>query len=203
MAAVRQLGTELACDTAELSRIADDLRSLTPSPVIEEADTSALCPPELAVVKRADGTLDVVTTSGVLPEIELSDLPRPAGESSELRALAERARLVTQALAARAATLLRIGRHIVATQPEFFLKNSTSLQPQSRAAAAATLGIHVSTLSRALTGKALTFEGKSLALSLFFSHALPTASGTVSAYDVMARIPQADCSRRPHPSCCR
>lgn len=185
---LRQLGIELCCDAAELSRIADDLRSLTPTPVIEDIDISALCPPELAVVKCADGALDVVTTSGVLPEIELSDLPRPAGESPELRALAERARLVTQALAARAATLLRVGRHIVATQPEFFLNNSSSLQPQSRAAAATTLGIHVSTLSRALAGKALTFEGKSLALSLFFSHALPTKSGTVSPYDVMARI---------------
>lgn len=185
---VRHLSIELGCDAAELSRIADDLRSLTPTPVIEEANTSALRPPELSVVKRADGTLDVVTTSGVLPEVELSDLPRPAGESSELRALAERARLITHALAARAATLLRIGCYIVASQPEFFLKNPASLQPQSRAATAAALGIHVSTLSRALAGKALTFEGKSLALSLFFSRALPTASGTVSAYDVMARI---------------
>ena len=130
---LRQLGIELGCDAAELSRIADDLRSLTPTPVTEDTDALALCPPELAVVKRVDGTLDVVTTSGILPEIELSDLPRPAAESSELRTLAERARLVTQALAARAATLLRIGRHIVANQPDFFLKNSASLQPQSRA----------------------------------------------------------------------
>ncbi len=185
---LHRLEAYLGCSAADLTRIANDLRSLTPTPVVEEPDNAAMCLPELAVVRDQDGMLDVVPTSGALPQITLSDLPRPSVESPELRALAERATLLTHALAARATTLLRIGRNIVAAQPDFFLENAASLRPQSRAEAAKALGIHVSTLARALMGKALTFEGKSYDLSQFYSRALPTSSGTVSAYDVMARI---------------
>ena len=185
---LRQLEADLGCSAIELTRIASDLHSLTPTPVTEEPDLAALRPPEIAVVRSLDGKLDVTSNSGAMPQISLSDLPRASAESPELRALAERATLLTHALAARVATLLRIGRHIVAAQPNFFLKNAASLNPQTRAEAAEALGIHVSTLARALMGKALTFEGKSYALSQFFSRAVPTANGTISAYDVMGRI---------------
>lgn len=184
----RQLEADLGCSATELKRIASDLHSLTPTPVTEEPDMATLQPPEIAVVRSLDGTLDVLEASGAIPRITLSGLPHASTESPQLRALAERATLMTRALAARATTLLRIGRHIVATQPDFFLKNAASLHPQTRAETAEALSIHISTLARALMGKALTFEGKSYALSQFFSRAVPTANGTISAYDVMGRI---------------
>ena len=57
-----------------------------------------------------------------------------------------------------------------------------------RAEAAAELGLHPSTLGRAVAGKALLAGAAVVPLDRFFSRALPGADGPVSAFDVQRRI---------------
>ncbi len=183
-----RLQRALGCDAAELARIARDLRSLSPAPVIPPADPHLLRPPELLVLRGPGGGLEVVPNDGVQMQVRALDPGQAASESPELQALALRARDLARALTQRARTLLRIGRHIVATQPGFFLGNPPTILPESRKEAAVRLEIHPSTLSRALAGKSLAFEGKSIALSAFFQRTLPTHDGGISAFDLMARV---------------
>jgi RNA polymerase sigma-54 factor len=168
--------------------IAKDIRSLTPTPVISVVEMIIPRIPELLVEKKGDGTLGVALNPEALPQISLLDLGADSLDSPQMQICFDQARHLARSLAARSVTLLRIGRHIVDSQSAFFHKTPPTIAPESQAAAAAALNMHASTLGRALAGKSLAAGGKTYALAQFFSRAVPTADGAVSAFDIQARI---------------
>lgn len=172
----------------EAGRIANDIRSLSPRPMAPESDWIIPRVPELMVDLGRDGQIAVSLNREALPVVSLTDLGTHSRDSVEMQICFDRARYLTRGLAARAVTLLRIGRHIVDTQSAFFLNNHLTIRPESRAEAAAALDMHPSTFGRALAGKALVAGGKVYALAQFFSRAVVTANGSVSTFDVQARL---------------
>lgn len=171
---------------AEAARL---LRGFSPVPV--EAGAAPAVPrlPELVVEQRGREGLAVRLNDALFPDVAVSDDLRRAREgSAEIAALGRRAEAVAQAVQARGATLLRIGRHLVARQSAYFLEGQASLVPESRAEAAQALALHPSTLGRAIAGKALQAGAAIVPLDTFFTRALPGADGPVSAFDVQRRI---------------
>ena len=74
-------------------------------------------------------------------------------------------------------------------QYRFFSSGPDHLAPLSRRKLAAELGLHASTLGRAVAGKAIAAEGALYPLSLFFPSALPGADGrAVSSFTVKLAI---------------
>lgn len=102
--------------------------------------------------------------------------------------LLTRARTLLAALDQRGRTLRRIGAWLVQNQTAFFFSGVAGLGPASRGAVAQELGLHPSTISRAVQGKAIDVDGRLWPLSVFFSPALAGSDGPVSARAVQKRI---------------
>lgn len=182
------LARRLGVPKAMLERIATLLRSFGSAPVRETGGWVGLLVPELSVDLGPQGEVSVSLLPGALPSVSVMAVGRAALEAAQLRAFHDRARRMSAAVAARRATLLRIGRLIAEAQPAFFVGRHDTLRPVTRAEAAAALAMHPSTLGRAIAAKALLADGRVYPLAMFFSRAIGGPSGALSPFDVQQRI---------------
>lgn len=106
----------------------------------------------------------------------------PLGEASAMsgseqawvRTHVERARLFMAALDQRWRTLRRVGEYLIEHQSGFLDHGPRELRPLTRAAVAQSLGVHESTVSRAVSEKTVQLPGgRLLPLSVFFETGLP------------------------------
>lgn len=182
------LGKRLALSGAALKERAALLRSLRPRPVEPDSPASQTLRPDLVVERSNDGALAVRLPGAGQMRID-PDLARESGTSGFAAEALQEARALLRALRFRGLTLLRIGRFLLQHQHAFFDLGAAHLRPLSRAELASALGLHASTVGRAVTGKALQFDGRLWRLESFFSAALGLAGGgMVSAYSVQRRI---------------
>lgn len=184
-----RLTRALGIDRDEAERLARLLRGLSPS-ALPDTDPSPVPVqiPELIVERDPGGSLRVAVNPVAIPRLALAPLHPAARDNAPLSGLHQKAARIVSAVTARQGTLLRIGNAIVQRQARFFLRGQSSLVPDSRAAVAADLALHPSTLSRAVAGKALLFEGRVHPLSAFFWRGLPNREGHVSAFDIQMRM---------------
>lgn len=183
------LARHLRLPEARIAEAARLLRGFSPVPVDPAAAPALPRLPELLIDRDPQGRIAVRLNEALFPGVDVAtDLAGARSGSADLARLGTRAEAVARAVRARAATLLRIGAHLAERQSAYFLDRTAGLVPESRAAAAAALGLHPTTLGRAVAGKALMTGGAILPMEGFFSRALPGAAGPVSAFDVQRRI---------------
>jgi len=100
----------------------------------------------------------------------------------------QQARELIEGLSLRAQTLHRVASHLVNHQSAFLSEGPAALQPLTQVQLADQLGLHPSTVSRAIRDKyALTPRG-TIALRQMFSVALPASQTSVSAAAAQAMI---------------
>lgn len=153
--------------------------------LIARVNTRPVAPPvEDRVLYRAD--LILVRDAARGDRLELAQgLGRSSGGLGLDRTLIEAARrdgfgldLLAQAQAflaaldARGETLLRLGAALLARQPEAFLPQGRVVHPLTQADLAQDLGLHPSTVSRALRDKVIDIDGRLWPIASFFSRAL-------------------------------
>lgn len=177
----------LALPDDRIAQIASMLRNLMPHPVQAGAGPVVPLVPDLVLEGTAAGGFRVRRGRSGLPSVRLNAALLGRGAfGTEARVRAE---AIVQAVRFRGATLLRIGTWIAQVQHRAFAEGPDHLVPVTRGAVAADLGLHLSTISRAVAGKALEVEGRLWPLSRFFSQGLPMAgSGPVSAFVVQRSI---------------
>jgi RNA polymerase sigma-54 factor len=106
-------------------------------------------------------------------------------EWAEWEALYARARLFIRGLRQRWRTLRRIVRHLIDYQRDYLSHGDRSLRPLTRAQLADLLGVHESTVSRAVADKYVQLpDGKIVPLAKFFDS---TASTKSAIKDLIAR----------------
>ncbi len=184
------LARTLGLDRTEAERRAALLRQVSTRPVSETADaTPTPLRPDLVAGRGAAGELVLEAERRHLPKVVLdAAMVRRSLESGFAPELLTRARGLVEALENRGQTLSRIGAWLAQNQAGFFAEGPGALRPATQAQMAADLGLHPSTVSRALAGKAVDVDGRLWPLSVFFSASIPTDSGEVSAQAVQRRI---------------
>jgi RNA polymerase sigma-54 factor len=143
---------------------------------MESTSARAGAPPDV-IVRRQGDVLEVVVLDvadlGLGVDPELGGL-RPAGEGGTW--LADRcadARALLDIVDRRAGALRRVAIAVVHAQQDFVLHGRPAHRPLTRAAVAADLGLHPSTVSRAVQGAVVAMpDGGVLALSAFFGRAV-------------------------------
>jgi RNA polymerase sigma-54 factor len=165
-------------------------RNLTPYPaqafwgdgkLPAHSDGAALRNPDINITTPAEGSgglaVEVFTPlSGWLrvnPEFKAA-LTDSTGEERErwTQALAEAA-LVTKCLQQRNHTMRRLMQIIAEGQREFILGGDGDLHPTTRVQIAQALGLHESTISRAVAGKSVSLpDGRIVPLAKFFDRSL-------------------------------
>ena len=191
-----RLARVLGLTETGLRPLAALVRSLAPRPVADHGPPAVPLMPDLVLERSLDGGFRASLGVLAMPQVRLNtELLRAAaardGETRVGFVADQRARAdaLVRALQFRGQTLLRIGEWIARHQHRFLALGPDHLRPVSRQAVATALGLHPSTVGRAISGKALETGGRLYPLSFFFSQALPRGpDSVVSAFAVQCLI---------------
>jgi RNA polymerase sigma-54 factor len=177
--AITRRAAGLAAQPSEVERLSRLIQALDPTPgTTFEARLAPRRYPEFEVTRRPDGRLVAVMDDAFLPELHLDPAIAGAGrQDAALGAATARARALIRAIDGRKRTILKIAEAILADQAAFFDHGLMALRPVTQADLADRLGLHPSTITRAIAGKSLSCASGIYPLSFFFSRAIPGQDG--------------------------
>jgi RNA polymerase sigma-54 factor len=141
--------------------------------------------PEVFVTKGDDGEFQVSTNNDHIPQLRISnhykDLMAQAQSDAEVRNyIREKIRagkFLIKSLHQRQSTILNIGKEIVKRQHEFMEKGPAFLKPLTMVQVAEVVGVHETTVSRAVSGKYMQTPHGIFEMKYFFTSGLQTADG--------------------------
>ena len=193
-AVARSLGIELD----ELGQLLRQLRFLDPRPGAELAmpDTPVIRP-DVRVERDDRGQWSVNLVRGSLPAVsidpEMTEIARTKDKNNEAKRWAqgsvERARWIVDAVQQRGETLLRVAGEVFARQAAFLEEGPGNLRPLSMTEVAELLEVHLSTVSRTVSGKYIQCPWGIFPMRYFFQVA--TTSGDAPARDDLGQIVRA------------
>lgn len=202
------LCSELDCKRAEAEAAVQLLRSLDPRPGAQHGDLPAgtYVTPD-CVIWRQQGLWRVALAVGATPRITIQrdyeQMIRHAGGSDAdyLRGRLQEARWLLKGLEARADTLLRVVRCLVREQAGFLEFGAQALHPLTLRSIAAELGLHESTVSRAIARKYVRTPRGTIPLRDFFASGIETGNGgsasSTAIQDMIRKLVEAEDPRKP------
>lgn len=139
--------------------------------------------PDVVVEEERDGSLSVSMTGSYVPRLRLDDAYKETlsehGGNVEVRDYLKKCfregRELIRAISQRQETILQIAQVLVRRQEAFFKKGDRFLLPLGMESVAKELGIHASTVSRAVGGKYLLCKWGYRELRSFFSSGVRVA----------------------------
>ncbi len=156
------------------------------------------------VLKQVDGKYEIFLEDSYLPPIILNknyvDMARDKSLSKQEREFVKKkldaGKMLIQAIEQRRSTIQRITAEILQRQRDFFDNGMEHLKPLKMQELADTLGIHVSTVSRAISGKWIETPRGIFPLKFFFASAAPKAEQKISPFGpITMQEPQDDKTR--------
>lgn len=160
-------------------------------------------------VHKSDGEFAVSTNNEQIPHLRISntykDLMAQADSSSEVREyIREKIRagkFLIKSLQQRQQTILNIGKEIVKRQREFMEKGVAHLKPMTMVQVAEVVGVHETTVSRAVSGKYIQTPQGIFEMKYFFTSGIQTASGegmsNTSVKDMIADLFKKENPQKP------
>jgi RNA polymerase sigma-54 factor len=155
--------------------------------------------PEVFVQKNGEDFV-VTTNDEQIPHLRISnvykDLMSGGGNDAEvknyIREKIRAGKFLIKSLHQRQTTIANIGKEIVKRQREFMEKGVAHLKPMTMAQVAEVVGVHETTVSRAVSGKYIQTPQGVFEMKYFFTAGLQTASGdgvsNTSVKDMIAEI---------------
>jgi RNA polymerase sigma-54 factor len=178
------LAAEFRRPVAELEEAIQLLRTLDPKPgaQIGELGHDTYVVPD-CVVWRQKGVWRVALSGNALPKIGIHKgyerMIRQCGESDAgyLRGQLQEARWLLKSLEARGDTLLKVMRSLLRQQAAFLEFGEQALRPLTLREVATEVGLHESTVSRAIARKYVRTPRGTLPLKAFFASGVGTDGG--------------------------
>ncbi len=164
--------------------------------------------PEVFVVKNGE-EFTVTTNDEQIPHLRISNVYKDlmtGGENNAevknyIREKIRAGKFLIKSLQQRQTTICNIGREIVKRQREFMEKGIAHLKPMTMAQVAEVVGVHETTVSRAVSGKYIQTPQGVFEMKYFFTAGLQTTSGAdmsnTSVKDMVAEIFKAENSACP------
>jgi RNA polymerase sigma-54 factor len=204
-----EIAKALHVTATEVQRAAEAISGLEPRPGRQfsaEEDQTVL--PDVTVEKDGD-TYTVSLNSDEIPSLRIGDnykdmLSQP-GSNREVRDyLREKirgGRFFIKCIQQRQHTLLNIAKEIVERQREFFDIGPAHLRPMTMSQVAQAVGVHETTVSRAVSGKYMQTPRGLYELKYFFTSGYTTAEGqsvsNESVRQAIAELVRIEDSRHP------
>ena len=160
-------------------------------------------------VKRDGDDFTVTTNDEQIPHLRISnvykDLMAQGADNPEvknyIRDKIRAGKFLIKSLQQRQSTIANIGREIVKRQREFMEKGIAHLKPMTMAQVAEVVGVHETTVSRAVSGKYIETPQGVFEMKYFFTAGLQTDSGNdmsnTSVKDMIAEIFKGENSGHP------
>jgi RNA polymerase sigma-54 factor len=164
--------------------------------------------PEVFVQKTGEDFV-VTTNDEQIPHLRISNVYKDlmaAGENNAevknyIREKIRAGKFLIKSLHQRQQTISNIGREIVKRQRDFMEKGVAHLRPMTMAQVAEVVGVHETTVSRAVSGKYMQTPQGVFEMKYFFTAGLQTASGdgvsNTSVKDMIADIFKAEDTAKP------
>jgi RNA polymerase sigma-54 factor len=196
-------------DVDDVQEALERIARLEPRPgraFLPDNDTYIL--PEV-FVHRADGEFVVTTNNEHIPHLRISntykDLMAQGENSAEVRNyIREKIRagkFLIKSLHQRQQTILNIAREIVQRQREFMEKGVAFLKPLTMVQVAEVVGVHETTVSRAVSGKYMQTPQGIFEMKYFFTAGIQTSTGdgmsNTSVKDMIADIFEQEDTGKP------
>jgi len=172
-------------------------------------DTEQFVSPEVFVTKVGD-TFTVTTNNDNVPHLRISnvykDLMAQGENNAEvknyIREKIRAGKFLIKSLHQRQQTIGNIGREIVKRQHDFMAKGVAHLKPMTMAQVAEVVGVHETTVSRAVSGKYIETPQGIFEMKFFFTAGLQTTAGgeavsNTSVKDMIAEIFKNENTSRP------
>ncbi|MEZ5987877.1 MAG: RNA polymerase factor sigma-54 [Planctomycetota bacterium] len=159
------------------------------------------------VVEEVDGRFEVRIEREGIPELRISQVYRRLLREAQtdrkvldyLRKKIESAKWFLDAIVQRQSTIERIARAIVDTQAEFLRKGVRYLKPLRMQDIADEVGVHISTVSRAISGKYIQTPQGIFDMKRFFSAGTRSESGElVSQRAIKLKVKEIISDEDPH-----
>lgn len=160
-------------------------------------------------VKRSGGDFVVTTNNEHIPHLRISnvykDLMSQSANSAEvknyIREKIRAGKFLIKSLHQRQSTIGNIAREIVKRQREFMEKGVAFLKPLTMVQVAEVVGVHETTVSRAVSGKYMETPQGVFEMKYFFTAGLQTDSGAnvsnTSVKDMIAEIFKSEDTGKP------
>ncbi len=180
-----EIARHLGLSAADAQKAAANIARLTPRPgrdLSPEADNFVI--PEVIVTRNGDG-YSVSTNNDYVPHLRISntykDLLGQAETSPEVREyIREKIRagkFLIKSIHQRQDTITRIAQEIVKRQRDFMEFGVTHLRPMTMVQVAEVVGVHETTVSRAVSGKYMETPQGVFDMKYFFTSGLQTSTG--------------------------
>lgn len=148
------------------------------------------------LVEEVDGEFEVRTQRGSLPELSISPMYRKLLQEAKsdksiyeyLKRKIEGARWFIEAVHQRQSTIQRIASEIVKRQQDFLREGVRSLRPMKMQDIADEVGVHISTVSRAISGKYIQTPQGIFDMKRFFSGGTLTEGGEMMSQQAVKDV---------------
>jgi RNA polymerase sigma-54 factor len=177
----------------EIKRVVERIAQLNPLPgALFHEEPAPHVSPDIRV-ELIDGQYEVILEDAELPRVSLSRyyierLSQPDLDDQTrayIQKRIESARWLLEAIEQRRTTLQRVTNKIVEVQKDFLEHGVSRLHPLKMQEIADALGIHVSTVSRAIAKKYIQTPQGIYPMKHFFTGGVETASGRLESWDAI------------------
>lgn len=180
------IAKELQIPVDAVSRCCQIIRDFDPKPgsSFYDREQTGYLVPDMTIVKFEDH-FDILLNEYLYPDIRINSYYRRLSKEQQdpettayLTDKLRQAQWISDCIAKRSSTLLEVARKLLFFQQDFFTKGPACLKPLLSKDIAEALGIHESTVSRAVRGKYLQCTWGVYPLNFFFSRGIVSPAGT-------------------------
>ncbi|HEY3661032.1 MAG TPA: RNA polymerase factor sigma-54 [Candidatus Udaeobacter sp.] len=181
-----EIARRMAISVEDVQKAADNIARLNPRPgqVFAAAPQNYVLPD--VVVEKVDGEYQIAFNNEQIPHLRISNLYKDiiaSGESQTsdvkdyIRDKIRSGKFLIRSIHQRQQTIMNIAHQIVSRQRDFLEHGPSHLKPTTMAEVAEAVGVHETTVSRAVSGKYMATPQGVFEMKYFFTGGYQTATG--------------------------
>src|SRR6266480_1408027 len=181
-----EIARRMGISVEEVQKAADNIARLNPRPgqVFAAAPQNYVLPD--VVVEKVDGDYQIILNNEQIPHLRISNLYKDIiasgnTQSSEVknyvRDKIRSGKFLIRSIHQRQETIFNIVQQIVSRQRDFLEHGPSHLKPMTMAEVADAVGVHETTVSRAVSGKYMATPQGIFEMKYFFTPGYQTATG--------------------------
>ena len=192
-----EIARRMGISVEQVQKCANNIAQLDPRPgqIFAEAPQNYVLPD--VTVEKVNGQYQIILNSEQIPRLRISntykDIMAQNGNGSEvkdyIRDKIRSGKFLIKSIHQRQQTISNIAHEIVSRQREFLDRGTAYLKPMTMVQIADAVGVHETTVSRAISGKYISTPQGVFEMKYFFTPGYQTASGgTISNTSVKEAI---------------
>lgn len=202
------IARQLKVPVGEVQKAADFIATLSPRPgSMFSTDTNQYVIPDVEI-RKVDGEWHVLLNDSQIPRLRISDTYKDMmgseGRSEVRHYIRDKIRagkFLIKSIHQRQQTIMNIARELLKYQYEFFEQGVSHLKPLTMAQVAADVGVHETTVSRAIANKYIQTPFGIFEMKYFFTTGYTSNSGQVvsnsSVKDTLAELVKGEDPKSP------